>query len=130
MEPTWTDGFIKNTIKAFKRYKLKGALIRIKNSIENPTVFFEHLKTLNNKQKVKLVGLKRVEVDSLITIQSINSNKFHDQRVEHAKKMGRLPESSSPIIVVDNIVHDGNHRLDIAKKCGFKEVECLYYESL
>lgn len=130
MDPTWTDGFIKNSIKAFKRYKLKGALIRIKNSIENPAVFFEHLKALNNKQKVKLVGLKRVKVDNLITLQSINPSEFHQSRIKETKRTGELPKSASPIIVVDNVVHDGNHRLDIAKQCGIKEIECLYYESL
>jgi len=129
MEPTWTDGFIKNTIKALKRYKLKGALIRLKNSVNNPAVFFDHIKSLSNKQKVEYKGLKKIKVKDLITKQTITNNYFHQSRLQEAKKSGRVPDSCSPIIIVDNIVHDGNHRINICKQAGIEEVECEYYSS-
>jgi hypothetical protein len=129
MEATWTDGFFKNTIKAFKRYKLKGALIRLKNSIDNPSVFFDHLKSLSNKQKVEYKGLKKVKVKDLITKQAITKDSFYGKRLEEAKRSGQVPYSCSPIIIVDNIVHDGNHRVSICKQVGIEEVECEYYIS-
>jgi hypothetical protein len=129
MEETWSEGFLKNSLKAFKRYRFTGSLIRIKNSFDNPSLFFQHLKDLNNKQKVKCLGLQKLKVNSLNSSQDITDNFIHRQRLQEAIKTKTMPSSSSPIIVLDNEVHDGHHRIDICKRAGIEEVECLVYSS-
>ena len=129
MVETWSEGFFLNTLKAFKRYKFKGSLIRIQNSLDNPSIFFQHLKSLSNKQKVKCLGLKKVKVDQLHSSQAITDNYYHQQRIRKAIQFHKVPESISPIIILDNEIHDGHHRVDVCKKAGIKEVECLVYSS-
>lgn len=129
MEETWSEGFIKNSIKAFKRYQFLGSLIRIKNSFNNPSVFFQHLKALSNKQKVKCLGLQKLQVNSLNSSHDITDNFIHQKRLQEAIKTKTIPTSNSPIIVLDNEIHDGHHRIDICKKAGIEEVECLVYSS-
>lgn len=114
----WCDGLIKNTLRAYKRYTARSWLRRIAYLFKNPRVVDQYLKILINKQEIEYVGEVAVYLDYLIPSHDTQTtHKHHRARVEQYKQNKQV-NSFSPIIVVDNFIHDGHHRVEAMREAG------------
>lgn len=124
-------GFSKNIKIALKRYSYLDILRRIIFMAKQPGLFFDYLKILNISKKIDGGKLKKIPISKLKSQHSVITKHDHHQKRILDILEGKTLESCSPIIVVDDFVFDGHHRIAAMKEAGFNgEVECLYFSSL
>lgn len=129
MPPTWTNGLVLNTIIAYRRYSMASWVRRLVLVFIYPSISFQYIKILQTKQSVQGGESRLVRINDLIPQhETQTSHPHHRHRVEQAR-LGKVLDSFSPIIVVDNTIHDGHHRIAAYKEAGLGDsaVECLFY---
>lgn len=126
----WTDGLFKNLMKAYKRYNTKSWVRRLILVFHYPDLSIQYLKILLTNEKISSGVFKVVDINSLIPQHDVQTNHLHHRKRVLNAKNGMILESFSPIIVVDNIIHDGHHRVMAYKEAGVKQVEVLFFNKI
>ena len=118
----WVYGLINNMLYSYSRYSPKERLNKFKNIINNPFIGWQYFCILNNKQDVTFVGIMDIEIENLIPQHPVNECFL-------LRKMADINFSENNGIIVDNIIHDGHHRINIAKRLGIKTLKLEVYKT-
>ena len=126
----WTFGMFLNLLYSAKRYSLHSLFRRIISITKNPNLTLQYLRILLVKNtNISQPTLCQVNINNLVFQHDVQTDHAHHlQRIEEAKQ-NKVLTSFSPIIVVDDKIHDGHHRVDAYKKAGIKQIQCLVYNT-
>lgn len=127
---TWTHGLFKNVFISYRRYDTKSWARRLLCVFKNPKIVDQYLKILTTKKKVVLVGKVNVNIANLIPSHDVCTDHEHHRNRVRSYKDNIKVDSFSPIIVVDNVIHDGHHRITAMIEAGIKETEVLQYKEI
>lgn len=131
IERPWVDGFLVNTWRSFKKYTFVSWVRWIVSIYRKPELIVQYLGILFTKKKVVFVGKKKLETQSLLPQHMVfTDHKHHRDRVSDIKK-GNLPSSNfGAILIVDNAIHDGHHRIEAFREAGIEEVEVSIWKAI
>lgn len=111
MNRPWVDGLMINMWRAYARYNTVSWIRRMIGIYKNPSLTIQYLRILLNKQEVKHIGSRVVKVADLMAFHDVETTHDHHRaRVQRAIEGKGLESQFGKMIVVDNLVHDGNHR--------------------
>lgn len=127
---TWNNGLFGNVLVAYKRYDYKSWARRMVSVYKNPKIVLQYLDILFQKYEVEYVGKKIVQLSSLEFSHDIQTD--HQHHRERVKKylQGEIVESFSPIIVLDNKIQDGHHRVAAMQEAGIQTAEVIVYKKV
>lgn len=119
----WVYGFFNNIYFSYRKYSPKQRFDKLKNIFSNPFIGWQYFCILKNKQNVEFIGNIDYPLKDLKSQHSINEC-FLLRKSEDFK----ISEISNGIIV-DNIIHDGHHRIEIAKRLGITSLKLEVYRT-
>lgn len=126
----WVDGFLINTLRAYKKYDTQEWLRRMAVMRKHPEIVHQHLKILRNKQEVKSLGPAYALPDKLKLCHYVNtSHSYHRDRVRRLRNNLPITSAYGPIIVVNNVVHDGNHRVKAYLEAKHRAIPVQLWET-
>ena len=124
----FVHGFISNLRMAFKRYSYIEIFRRLGFMIKQPGLLFDYLQMLNTKKAINDGVIRRIPIKGLRPQHRVTINHDHHKERVSTFLSGKPLKSSSPIIVVDDLIFDGHHRIAAMMDAGYEgEVECLYF---
>jgi hypothetical protein len=127
----WVDGLLINTLRAYKKYNTRSWLRRLAGIFIKPETTLEYLNILLNKQEVRYVGESLVKVDDLQPSHFVQTDhQHHRDRVWSIKDGGQVISEFGDMLAVDNVIHDGNHRLAAYKEAGVEEILLQQWKSV
>lgn len=127
----WIDGLAANCWRAYSKYNATSWMRRMVGIYYNPAVSLHYLNILMTKKNAKTSQVWSARrVDELILSHDVRTDHDHHRRRVSALRRGETVTSAfGPVIVVDNIVHDGNHRVAAYKEVGIKWIEVVQWWS-
>jgi hypothetical protein len=128
----WTRGLLRNLLYSYQKYDAVSWLRRFKLLKKDPTTTWKYLKILSNKQDIDPYPcLTQCSIADLIPQHGIAKDQHYKDRIkeyqEYIKLYGHIPcgwltSGYGHIVVVNNIIHDGHHRIAAAKEAGAKHI--------
>lgn len=127
----WVDGLVINIWRAYAKYDTKSWIRRMISIYKNPSLTVQYLKILKNKQIVYYCGATTIKSNILNNMHDTQTDHAHHrQRVDLLRAGKKIKSQYGPMIVVDNIVHDGNHRLSVYKEVGDRNIVVELWKSI
>lgn len=116
----WVDGLLHNTWRAYKKYDAGSWLRRMAGIYHNPDLTLQYWAILTTRKNVRLAGEEEARVGTLRPAHDIQTTHAHHRlRVARARR-GEVPTSDyGRIIVVGDVVHDGNHRVGALREANY-----------
>jgi hypothetical protein len=97
--------------------------------IRHPDLAAQYTRILFTKKTVHYLSYKTVKVDDLVPQHDVlTDHQHHRQRVADLKN-GLLISGNSSIVVVDDVIFDGHHRVAALKEAGINYVRAEVYTS-
>lgn len=127
----WVDGLLVNIWRAYKKYDAKSWVRRMIGIYHNPNITKQYLRILSNRQNVQFIGERELNVELINNFHDVQTDHDHHRyRVLALRAGGKLTSDYGPMVVVGNIVHDGNHRLAALKEVRKPKVKVDYWEEV
>lgn len=127
----WVDGLLVNMWRAYAKYDTKSWIRRMIGIYKNPNLTIQYLNILRNKQIVYYCGATVVNTSKLQNMHDTQTDHAHHrERVKCVIEGGKPKSKYGPMIVTDNIVHDGNHRLAAYHEAGNKNIVVELWKSI
>jgi hypothetical protein len=127
----WVDGLVINVWRAYAKYNTISWITRIIGIFKNPDMTRQYLKILSNKEKISQCETNIVEVEKLIQCHDVQTNhSHHRERVCKLLSGEQIESQFGPIVIVNNIIHDGNHRVAALREANIKTIQVQQWKSL
>jgi hypothetical protein len=124
----YVDGVVINCLRAYKKYNTRSWIRRLVFICQNPSVVEQYLKILSTKKAVTACKLRQVKVADLRQLHDVQTtHTHHRKRVADLKAGQGIDSEFGNMIVVDDWVFDGNHRLAAMREANVKYCTVEYY---
>jgi hypothetical protein len=126
----WVRGFLRNLFYSYQKYDHKSWIRRLKLLYKYPETLPKYIKILSNNEQVVCAGKIRINPKILKPQHDIVEDDHFFQRVVDYMNEERVTSDFGDIVIVNNTIHDGHHRVAAAIDAGIKKIEVVRYFSM